>query len=107
MGELGKAAGRGGFTCQHRLRLHLQSDLDQIHGGPQPHRHQPRQYAGHGQVQHAAGMAPVAIAILANEPLCVAEEAKHHRVVDGDAGQREGHALKEARDLEKSRAVSD
>lgn len=44
-------------------------------------------------------MPPVAIAILAYESLCVAEEAKHHRVVDGDAGQRERHALKEPRDL--------
>lgn len=33
---------------------------------------------------------------LAEEPLCVAEDAKHHRAVDSNAGQREGHAFEEA-----------
>lgn len=86
-------------TCQNRLRLHLQPDLDQVHRRPQAHRHQPGQHAGRRQVQQAAGVAPVAVAVGADEPLRVAEEAEDHRVVDGDAGQRERHAFKEPRRL--------
>lgn len=37
--------------------------------------------------------------MVAEEPLCVAEDPKHHRVVDSDAGKGEGHALEEAKHL--------
>lgn len=86
--------------------MHLESDLNQIHWSSQAHGHQSGQHAGHGQVQHAAGMLPVTIAIIAYESLSVTEEAKHSRVVDRDAGQGERHALKESCDLKKSREGS-
>lgn len=41
------------------------------------------------------------MAELAEEPLRVAEDTKHHRAVDGDAGQREGHAFEEAGHLSR------
>ena len=36
---------------------------------------------------------------MAEEPLGVAEDPKHHRVVHGDAGKGEGHALEETKHL--------
>ena len=73
-------------TCEDRLGLHLQADLDQVDGGAQAYGHQTGEGAGHRQVQHATGLQLVAIAILADYPLGVAEEAEHQRVVDRDAG---------------------
>ena len=90
-------------TCWDGLGLHLQADLDQVHGGAQPHGHEPGEGAGHRQVQQAAGLQLVAVAILADQPLGVAEEAEHQGVVDGDAGEGERHALKEPRHLEETR----
>lgn len=46
-------------------------------------------------------MPAIAIAILADESLRVAEGAEHHGVVDGDAGQGERQALEEAADLKQ------
>lgn len=43
----------------------------------------------------------VSMAELAEEPLCVAEDAEHHGAVDSDAGQWEGHAFEEASHLLK------
>lgn len=37
--------------------------------------------------------------VLAEEPLRVTEDPKDYRVVHGDAGQGEGHALEEAEHL--------
>lgn len=88
-------------TCENSLRLHLQSDLNQVYRRPNAHWHQSRQHTGHSQVQHATGMPYVTIAILAYESLCITEEAKHGWVVKSNAGQWKWHALKKPWDLRK------
>lgn len=78
VGASGDVTSQLEVLCQNHLCLHLQSDLDQVHWSAKAHRHQSGQHAGHGQVQHATRMPPVVVAILAYEPLSVAEEAKHN-----------------------------
>lgn len=68
------------FTCKQRpgLCLHLQSDLDEVDRRPQAHGHKAGQHTGHSQVQHVRGVPAIAIAILAYDSLCVAEEAEDY-----------------------------
>ena len=79
--------------------MHLQPDLDEVDGGSQAHGDQASEHAGQRQVQHATREPPVAMAVLAYEPLGVVKEAKHHGVIDRDADQGKRHALEEASNL--------
>lgn len=88
-----------GVTCQEWLGLHLQPDLDQVHRAPHAHGHQTSHHAGEHLVQHATGPPGIAMAKLAEEPLRIAEDAEHHRVVERDAGQGEGESFEEAMNL--------
>lgn len=79
--------------------MHLQPDLDQLHGGANAHGDDPCHDAGQGDVGQGGRGGGVAVALPNEEALRVAEDAEHHRAVDAHAGQREGHALEEASQL--------
>lgn len=83
------------------LCLHLQSDLDEVHGPAQPNRDHTSHHASQEQIRQTSARAILQFptAVLAKEPLSVAEDPEHHRVIDGNAGQGEGHALEEAENL--------
>jgi hypothetical protein len=89
------------LTFPKWLCLHLQSDLDEFHGPAQPNRDHTSQHASQEQIRQTSARASLEFptAVLAEEPLGVAEDPEHHRVIDGDAGQGEGHALEEAKHL--------
>lgn len=90
------------LTVQKRLCLHLQPDLDEVHGPSQPDRDHTGHHAGQEQVRQCAWRTGLGFpaAVLAEEPLRVTEDPKHHGVVDGNAGKGEGHALEEAKHLQ-------
>ena len=86
-------------TCKNKVGLHLEPDFHQVHWSSHAHGNKARHHAGQRQVQYAGGVLPVTIAKLANDPLRVAEAAKHHRIVESNAGQREGEAFEKSRNL--------
>lgn len=52
-------------------------------------------------------MSAVTITISANEALGVAEEAEHHRVIEGDAGQWKGQSFEKACNLRQHKREID
>lgn len=84
------------LTFDVRLRLHLQPYLYQVHRSADAHRDEPCHDAGQSHIGKHWRPGRVSVAEMAEEPLRVAEDAKDHGAVDGDAGQWEGHAFEEA-----------
>lgn len=83
-------------TCDVWLCLHLQPYLHQVNRSADPDGDEPRHHAGQRHIGQHRRMGGISVPELAEEPLRVAEDAKHHRAVDSNAGQREGHAFEEA-----------
>lgn len=89
------------LTFPKWLCLHLQPDLDEVHRCAQPNRDHTGHHAGQKQVWQRVGRMGLRLLalVLAEEPVCVTEDPKHHRVINCNAGQGEGHALEEAEHL--------